>query len=114
VKEKRYIMIGFACVVLMCMACWFVSIVKCEVLTHKHGDEFDQLWKEETMLIDPEYWKVLKYSSDRASVYYVAPEGKGGTVLFFVRYNGEWIISGWGPGWSQYGTANDLIWPYIR
>ena len=113
-RLRRYIAICFACIIILCIVCWLLSIVKCEILTYKYGEEFDQLWKEETMLINPEYWKVLKYRNNEASVYYVAPEGKGGTVLFFIRDEGEWKISGWGPGWSKYGTADDLIWPYMR
>lgn len=92
---------------------WIGSIVNCEILTRQHGSEFDGLWQD-TMLIDPEYWKVLSYSDESASVYFVAPEGKGGTVLHFQRNGNDWILFEWGPNWSKTGSADDIIWPYIR
>ena len=99
--------------ILLAIVLWGGAIVKCEILTRQHGWEFDGLWKD-TMLIDPEYWKVLDYRDENASVYFVAPEGKGGTVLYFQRETNEWILTEWGPSWSKSGSADDLIWPYIR
>lgn len=110
-KSRKYIL---WCIIILCIVWWPFSVVKCEILTYKHGAEFDQSWKNETMLLEPEYWKVLKYRNNKASVYFVSPEGKGGTVLYFTLKETGWEISDWGPGWSKYGTADDWIWPYIR
>lgn len=113
--KSRKVYLKFALVLLAVMAIWWLGcIAKCEILTHRYGDEFDGLWKEQTMLVDPEYWKVLKYSDSTASVYYVSPDDKGGTVLNFVRDEEAWVLDSWGPYWSKSGTADDLIWPYIR
>ena len=34
---------------------WLISLAKCEVLTIFHGDEFGEVYKENTMLGDMEY-----------------------------------------------------------
>lgn len=111
--KKRGIWILCA-VVLLCLAAWGLSILRCEILTVRHGSEFDNAWKRDTMLIDPAYWKVLDYSESAASVYFVAPDKKGGAVLRFEKQEGNWVLSDWGPYWSATGSADDIIWPYIR
>jgi len=93
---------------------WCCSWIKCEYLTSSYGKEFEHLWKQDAAMQEPEYIKVLKYDNHRASVYYVSPDKRGGTVLYFTRSEDCWVIDGWGPYWAYMGSADDLIWPYIR
>lgn len=110
---KKQIKKVFLLLTALLLVFWLGSVVKCEILTLLHGQEFDQLWKG-TALADPEYWKVLEYHADHAGVYYVGPDDQGGTVLYFVRDGENWVLDGWGPYWSKYGSADDIVWPYIR
>lgn len=64
------------------------------------------------MLSEPERVKVLRYSEQKASVYYVGEAG--GTVLAFDKQEDSWILSEWEACWSKTGSADDIIWPYIR
>lgn len=100
--------------VLLCVLCWPASILKCEILTAKHGGEFVDLWQLEPSIAEPAYLKVLSYSKTEASVYYVGANKQGGTVLRFSKSADTWILDGYGPYWSRTGSADDLIWPYIR
>ena len=110
--SKRIIKILIAGCLLVVLF-WAGFLAKCEILTWQHGDEFAGLWKQEPALREPEYCKVLEYTEQSASVYYVSP-GQGGTVLNFSRQDEDWILENWGPYWSKTGSADDLIWPYIR
>lgn len=57
---------------------WGACLVKCEILTKRHGDEFSQLYQDNTMLGPQAYWKVLEYSDTHAAVYFVSEGGLGG------------------------------------
>lgn len=109
-RVKFFIVIFFVLFLLY----WGGSLVKCEILTKIHGGEFEGVDLTEVMLVDADYWKVLSYREGHAEVYFVSPEGKGGTVLHLLRDGDTWIIGEWGPYWSATGSADDIIWPYIR
>ena len=94
------------------------SLIKCEVLTHKHYDEFKDAYKQNTMLGDMEYFKVLSYSPHRtygfAQVYYVSKGNTAGNVLTF-KYNFDadlWKEISWSTIWSTTGSASEVIYPY--
>ena len=111
--KKRIIRIVLI-LVLLCVLFWLASILTCEILTARHGSEFADLWTSEPSIAEPAYLKVLSYSKTRASVYYVGPDKQGGTVLYFEKSVDTWIFRGCGPYWSKTGSADDIIWPYIR
>lgn len=97
---------------------WIGDLVKCEVLTHQHYDEFKEAYKQNNMLGDMDYFKVLNYCpyrTDIAQVYYVGKEKAGGDVLTF-QYNIEksiWEEISWSTIWSGVGgSASEVIWPY--
>lgn len=94
---------------------WLAAFVKCEVLTNRYGSEFAEAYRENTMLCEPEYWKVLEYSEDFARVYYVGEDRCYGNILTFKKVNGEWKYDTWeATVWSKTGSADGFVWPYIR
>lgn len=110
--KMKYLMLGF----IICLICvWVGSLINCELLTYKHYDEFKDAYKQNTMLGDMEYFKVLNYSSyDIAQVYYVSKGYAMGNVLYF-KYdfdNDTWKEISWGTGWSASGNADNVIYPY--
>ncbi len=114
-KVFRNILLGLVCFFLIT---WIGALIKCEVLTYQHYDEFKDAYKQDTMLGDIEYFKVLSYAPYRsgiAQVYYVGEEHAGGDVLTF-QYDYEldmWkrILSN--TIWSGVGgSASEVIWPY--
>lgn len=110
-KKKHRFSALLALILVFCTV-WGISLIKCEILTHMHADEFTDGWEQTYMLSEPENVKVLRYSEQKASVYYVDEEG--GTVLAFEKQDGCWILSKWEACWSKMGSADDIIWPYIR
>ena len=60
-----------------------------------------------------DYFKVMEYSSDDASVYYIA-HGSDGELIRFHNENGQWIMVSWKTIWSTSGSADSFIWPYYR
>ena len=111
----KYFILG----IVICLVCvWSGSLIKCEVLTYKHYDEFKDAYKQNTMLGDMEYFKVLNYSPYRtygfAQVYYVSKGNAAGNVLTF-RYNNDahfWEEISCSTIWSDAGSASAVIYPY--
>ena len=91
---------------------WGISLANCEILTHIHGNEFAETYKENTMLGDMAYWKVLDYSENHARVYYVSINHSNADVLTFVKENGLWKSDKWETVWSTTGSADNVIFPY--
>lgn len=102
---------------LMLLACLLfinaASVVKCEFLTHKHCEEFSDAYKQNTMLGDMEFFKVLEYkASDTAKVYYVSKGKTMGNILNFEYDAGEWNEVSWNTTWSDTGSADKIVYPY--
>lgn len=111
----KYGIIGF----ILCLITIHVhSLIKCEILTHKHYDEFKDAYKQNTMLGDMEYFKVLNYSPyrtyDFAQVYYVSKGHTAGHVLTYaLNYDTDvWEEISWSTIWSTTGSASEVIYPY--
>jgi hypothetical protein len=78
-----------------------------------HGNEFAEAYKENTMLGDMDYWKVLDYSATSARVYYVSVGNSSANILSFTEENGQWKYDRWeNTVWSTSGSADGIIWPY--
>ena len=114
-KIFRNIIVGILCFFLIL---WIGTLIKCEILTHQHYNEFKDAYKQNTMLGDMEYFKVLNYCpyrTDTAQVYYVGKDHSAGNVLTF-QYNYEtsrWEEISWNTIWSGVGgSASEVIWPY--
>ncbi len=113
-KIKYFVLGIMVCLIFV----WVGSLINCEVLTHKHYDEFKDAYKQNTMLSDMEYFKVLSYSPYRthsfAQVYYVSKGNTAGNVLTF-KFNYDtdlWEEISWSTIWSTTGSASEVIYPY--
>ena len=111
----KYFIMGFVLCLILSHA---YSLIKCEILTHKHYDEFKDAYNQNTMLGDMEYFKVLTYSPYRtynmAQVYYVSKGHTMGNVLTFIYdYEADsWKELSWTTIWSKNGNASEVIYPY--
>ena len=90
---------------------WVSALIKCEILTQKYYDDFEQAYTQNTMLGEMEYFKVLSCDGNTAEVYYVSKGMTDANVLTFI-YNGEWQEISWKTIWSTSGSASDVIYPY--
>jgi len=89
---------------------WGVSLVKCEVLTHRYNDAFASAHQENPMIGDVRYFKVLNCDGETAEVYYVTDVC--GHLLEFKNKSGKWTETAWRTIWSKSGSASDIVWPY--
>ena len=86
---KKTLLAIVACLCLF----WVGSILKCEILTLLHGQQFLGLQEQTHMLGESEYLKVLEYSANAARVYYVSSNRSGGDILKFTGQDGDWTYS---------------------
>ena len=95
---------------------WIFSIARCETLTRKYGHEFEEAKTQANMLPECKTFKVLEYSDTYAVGYYVTVERAAGAKLYFERANSQeaWQLSTWEAVWSKHGSAEGIMWPYIR
>jgi len=92
---------------------WIFSLVRCEILTLKYGNEFIGLELQNTMLDPADNLKILSYSGDTAKVYY--KDKNIGNILEFNKSNETWLYIRWvDTVWSKQGSADGFIWPYFR
>ncbi len=110
--KKKVILAIVVVAILIPIVFWGVSLLKCEVLTHRYYDVFQQAHKQNTMLGEMEYFKVLSCNENTAEVYYVSKGMTDANVLTFQNNNGEWQEISWETIWSASGSAADVIWPY--
>ncbi len=105
----RYLVLGLAlCVVVIHLA----SLLKCEILTCQHFDEFKDAYKQNTMIGEIESFKVLEYKACKeAKVYYITENKTMGNVMTFA-YDGSWKMVSWDTLWSKSGNADRTIYPY--
>lgn len=115
-KIFRNIVLG---IVFFIFISWMGELVKCEILTYKYYDVFEELYRQNEILGDIEYFKVINYApyeaSDLARIYFVGKGYTVGIVLTF-KYNYEknlWEEVSWDTIWSGVGgSASEVIWPY--
>jgi len=108
-KKLTFRLIPVICFLLI----WGFSLARCEILTLLHGEEFADAYKENTMLGEQEYWKILDYSETHARVYYVSKNYQDADILSFKQENGKWKYDKWEDTvWSKSGSASEVIWPY--
>ncbi len=95
---------------------WLGSLIKCEVLTKLHYDEFKDAYKQCTMINGIDYFKVLKYERGKtAEVYYIEKDNMSGSILHFRYVPGEkdWKFTVWETLWTNWGgNADNVTWPY--
>ena len=110
--KKRCVIILIICFIMLIML-WMSSFIKCEILTARYKNEFIGQYKQTNMISNVDYFKILKYTDDVATVYYVS-KNSAGNVVFFTKENGLWVMKQWETVWSKTGSADGFIWPYIR
>jgi hypothetical protein len=110
-KKFRVVIIGVVICILIILV---VPYLRVEVLTWKHGTEFETLYKSSNILDDIDYFKVMNYSDTSARVYYVAKNRARADLFTFVQKDGQWVLDKWKTIWSKTGSADDFIWPYYR
>ena len=110
--QKRMFWLIVAAVIAILLLIWGISLIKCEILTAKYYDDFSDAYKQNTMLGEMEYFKVLRCDGKTAEVYYVEKNMSTGTVLTFEKQNGAWVETYWDCIWSDSGSASNVIYPY--
>ena len=109
--KKKLITIAIA-VIMIPIVFWVSSLIKCEVLTQKYFDDFENAYAQNTMLEEMEYFKVLQCNGNTAEVYYVSKGKTGANVLSFEKINDTWVETDWQTIWSTSGSASEVIYPY--
>lgn len=110
---KKYILVTLTVLFVGFILIWVGALAKCEILTYQHGKEFDTIYRENTMLDEIDYLKVLDYSDTSARVYYVSINKSAGDILSFIKQDGQWKYNRWERTvWSSTGSASEVIWPY--
>ena len=117
-KRKKHAGRLICAVLLAACVFWLCSVLFCEVQTQLHGDTFSQLGEtvfenEMRAYSQPTRCKILRLSRDSAQVYYYTP-WVGGVVVNYARTDDTWQFTSEGAVWSASGSADDIIWPYIR
>ena len=92
---------------------WLIPYVRNEILTLRFGDEFTGFLSSDVQY-DIQYFKVLDYSEDSARIYCVTYSSTG-EVLHLSKIGKTWELqkNGWETIWSDTGSADGFIWPYI-
>lgn len=96
---------------------WGIPMIKCEYLTLQHGHEFDlsAVPEENTMLSEPDWFRILSYNDEYAEIYYISEDFRLGSVLGFKKVQGKWKYDSWlACVWTALGgNADDDVWPYF-
>lgn len=111
-QVAKIVKIFFIAILSLFLIIWLAALMKCEVLTLLHREEFETIYKENTMIGNIDYLKVLEYSEQNARVYYVSQNRSAGHILCFVKQGTRWKYDNWETVWSATGSASEVIWPY--
>lgn len=105
--KKKYLLLLFPIFI------WLMSLAKCEIATLLYGEEFEGEFDQTNMIAGNPEPKVLKYSNQEATIYYV--DDSGGDIIIFEKVNDEWIMKEWARTvWAKGGSADGFVWPYGR
>lgn len=83
--------------------------IKAEILTHKYGEQFRNLYEQTGFIDNVKMFKVLNYADNDAVVYY------DNSISVFICYfskSDEWELYDWKCVWAKDGNANEWIYPY--
>ena len=92
------------------------SYLRVEYYTIRHGNEFEELYKQTRMIDSVDYCKVLEYSPSHAKICYVKRthdiRSRNVYVIEFSKAGSEeWQMRGWKCVCSSTGSADDIMWP---
>jgi len=107
---KRIPIYTAASILALFLIVWGASLLKCEWLTREYYDEFEFAYRDNTMITDVEWFKVLMCDGNTAEVYYVSDTC--GDIVVFANQNGSWAKTEWRTVWSISGSASGAVWPY--
>ncbi|MBO5064592.1 MAG: hypothetical protein J6D06_00550 [Clostridia bacterium] len=110
--KKKVILIIAIVAIMIPAVFWAVSLFRCEILTKKYYDDFQQAYTQNTMLGEMEYFKVLSCDGNTSEVYYVSKGMTDANVLTFRNNNGVWQETSWETIWSASGSASEVVYPY--
>lgn len=110
---KKYLVRTSLCIAgiaVLFLIVWCVSLIKCEILTSKYHDDFQNEYEQVGMISDVQEFKVLGCNGKKAKVYYVSEND--GNVVEFEKQDGVWVQTSWDTIWSRSRSASKVIWPY--
>lgn len=103
---------------LLAVAIWILSLIRCQYLTILHIDEFYTNSSSEYLQL-AKTSHIIDYGDSNAILYcigevYVGEErvNSYGVKLYFVKNGAEWIEKDSSIIWSSTGSASSVIWPY--
>ena len=111
-KFLKVLLVLLVGILLGVIAMWCVTLIRHEIQTRAHYEEFEYAYMDGTTLGDMEYFKVVYYDDKAAQVYYVSKGMAGGDLLTFERSGDAWVQVQWNTIWSSTGSASGVIWPY--
>ena len=118
-KTAKVICVTIISTIFACFLYWGISIIKCEYLTYKYAQKYVDIVLDGCEPEGLHKIKVLNYNGGYIRIYYVldyygTTEPGYGFVAEIA--NGERIRPDLMDHcvWSNYGSADDYIWPYGR
>lgn len=110
-------LVNICMIVLLILDPWIVSLIHCEILTAKYSsDELIAVCEENDMIGEVDTLKVLEQEPLLLKVY--VKNEQGGHVMWLEEHlsmpQKQWKVVYWWVIWSKEGSANEIIWPYIR
>ena len=112
-KAGNYDLKKLLILIMLFAVVWGGSLIRCEVLTSKHGAEFTIPDVVTAWFGDDGTAKVISYSSQAAKVYYYSIEDGFAEEIYFIKHGNAWVFDTWGTVWSSTGNADDFMWPYF-
>ncbi len=116
VKIEKTLKIIFLSVVIIFMVVWLGTLLKCDILTILHGEEFEFISDDEEYSFGKiDYLKVMEYNDTYAKVYFIYNGYNGNDIAFLVNFSkedGQWTYSSPHTIWATQGSASEVIFPY--
>ena len=119
---KKKVDIVIVIIISVFLLIWIVDIARIEIRTLRHGHEFaveiDRQSNEYLIFGEIEHFRVLEYSRHFARVYLVCRGWQGGLTGSDLRFEQtnfprEWTMTHWDVFWSEGGSLDDFMWPYL-
>lgn len=108
-KIKIIVLVILASIILF----WIIALLRCEILTLRYEEQFKEAYMQTGMISSIVDMKVLDFEDESASIYYICEGGTWSSRVEFVRNASGWQMTSWDCIWSRFGSANNVVWPYI-
>lgn len=116
--KKKWILIPLAAllaIILLALAVWGVSLLRCELLTDKHLPTLTEagvIERLESQAGELGEVKVLNYDDDSFELYCVTDKLPRGNKILFEKQGENWVAVEWTVVWSYDGAAKNYVLPY--